>query len=474
MATVNSAAASIRTVDDDVDISYPPTARHSRADILQKQDEAEYGVPDKEPSLVSRETQAVSPPDQGYAWIFLAAAFFVELLCWGFAYSIGVFHAYWTKTLFPQESAATILSLAATLQTGLLYMATVVIGPIITRYPEHRRILGFGGLAMSVGGIVFAAFVSKPWHLLLSAGIIYPIGACFFYTAAQILLYEWFYTRRGLATGVLYAGTGAGGVIFPFLMDALLNKYSYKAALITLAISYGLFGTIAGLFIKPRIPIPRKLRNASSDANTPTKRRIPTVFFKRNTFYVFTISNFIASLGVLLPSVYLPTFATELGLSDQKGTLAVALLNAASIPGLLIIGYLSDHYSTRAVFFAACFGSALCCFLLWGFATKLSVLLVFAMFYGFFGIGFAAIWSKLITIMAKDDPLLPGILYSFIAFGRGAGEAVSGPIADALITRAPMTGARYGYGVGGYGGVLLWTGACFTLASVVGISYRDR
>lgn len=64
--------------------------------------------------------------------------------------------------------------------------------------------------------------------------------------------------------------------------------------------------------------------------------------------------------------------------------------------------------------------------------------------------GFAALWSKLITIMAKDDPLLPGILYSFIAFSRGLGEAVSGPIADALMAHAPMKTAKYGYGTGGY------------------------
>lgn len=81
-------------------------------------------------------------------------------------------------------------------------MMTVLVGPIFTRFPEYRRILGFFGLAISVGGIILSAFASKPWHILLSAGIIYPTGGCIFYTTAAILLYEWFQAKRGLATGV--------------------------------------------------------------------------------------------------------------------------------------------------------------------------------------------------------------------------------------------------------------------------------
>lgn len=135
--------------------------------------------------------------------------------------------------------------------------------------------------------------------------------------------------------------------MFPFLMQALLDHFSYKAAVLSLvsgavrltshratharspilsyaqAIGYGVFGTLASLFIKERIPVPRRLRSATSEV---PRRRIPTVFFRRNTFYVFITANFLASLGVLLPSVYLPSFATELGLSDQKGTLIVAML----------------------------------------------------------------------------------------------------------------------------------------------------
>ena len=38
----------------------------------------------------------------------------------------------------------------------------------------------------------------------------------------------------GFAAGIMYSGTGIGGAIFPFLMQGLLNRFSYKAAVISL------------------------------------------------------------------------------------------------------------------------------------------------------------------------------------------------------------------------------------------------
>jgi hypothetical protein len=72
------------------------------------------------------------------------------------------------------------------------------------------------------------------------------------YLPAATLLFEWFQARRGLASGVMYAGTGEhrsyleicplftfstgiGGTVFPFAMRALLDKFGYKLALIILA-----------------------------------------------------------------------------------------------------------------------------------------------------------------------------------------------------------------------------------------------
>ncbi len=67
------------------------------------------------------------PPDTGYgAWSFLLAGTVVELLVWGLPWSVGVLHEYWAREMFPGQEST--LTLAATLQTGAMYM-TAAIGP---------------------------------------------------------------------------------------------------------------------------------------------------------------------------------------------------------------------------------------------------------------------------------------------------------------------------------------------------------
>ena len=142
-------------------------------------------------------TPAVPPPDTGYAWIFLAAGFLIETLAFGYVFSIGIFHSYWEKTLFPGASASTVITLATTLNGGLMYITAVVIGPVFTRFPQYRPHLQYAGLALSVSGIIASAFATKPWHLVVTAGLMYPLGGCTYYLPAATLLFQWWQSKRG-------------------------------------------------------------------------------------------------------------------------------------------------------------------------------------------------------------------------------------------------------------------------------------
>lgn len=59
---------------------------------------------------------------------------------------------------------------------------------------------------------------------------------------------------------------------------------------------------------------------------------------------------------------------------------------AASVPGLLLMGYLTDKLPLRIIITLCCLGSALACLLLWGFATSVGMLVAFAIAFGFLGL----------------------------------------------------------------------------------------
>ena len=118
-------------------------------------------------------------------------------------------------------------------------------------------------------------------------------------------------------------------------------------------------------------------------------------------------------------------YASDLGISKPNGSILLAIMNgkcgaghkpftyhtdadvlvltAASVPGLLILGYLSDKAPLRAVISLSCFGSALSCIFLWGFATNSGALVAFVVLFGFLGLSFSALWTKLITVIARKS-----------------------------------------------------------------------
>ena len=171
--------------------------------------------------------------------------------------------------------------------------------------------------------LVASAFVTKPWHLILTIGILYPFGggeSCLHlaartplmsaaYMPAAILLFEWFHAKRGLASGIMYAGTGAGGAIFPLIVSALLKGVGYKATMIGLGVGSLIIGNTCIFFIKRRIPLP-SARTDGTPAHGLAERRHKKVdwsFMKRRTFFAGMMTIFVTSLGNFVPSVWLPS-----------------------------------------------------------------------------------------------------------------------------------------------------------------------
>lgn len=113
----------------------------------------------------------------------------------------------------------------------------------------------------------------------------------------------------------------------------------------------------------------------------------------------------ISKLTILLFSA----FANDLKLSTTSGTLALALMNgerfvhchnlskfstnepatATSVPGVVVIGGMSDKFDLRVAIAVSTIGSALSILLVWGFTANLVPLLFFACLYGFFSSGYA-------------------------------------------------------------------------------------
>ncbi|KAG8935189.1 hypothetical protein FRC01_007422 [Tulasnella sp. 417] len=384
------------------------------------------------------ETAVSLPPiDTGFdAYAYLVSAWMLELLVWSFPFSYGVFLNYYITVLFPPDDPQlNLLPVVGTLSSGIIY-------------------IGFLGLLLCVLGLVGAGFATRPVHLVVTQGVIYSIGGNLLYFPVLTYLMEWFSVKRGLANGILFTGTGLGGVVVPFITEVLLRRYGHKITFFILAAIFGGLALPAFVYAKPRLPVAQASATATLDKS----------FLKDQVFWVFFISNTIQAFANFLPGIYLPSFAKDLKLSTTSGTLALALMNATSVPGLIIMGVMSDKFDLRVSISVSTVGSALAILLVWGFTAELAPLLFFACLYGFFSSGF-------ISVISTEDPRVHSTLMSLFASSRGLGNVLSGPLSTGLMRHSPFyDNVKYGYGVKGYGSLILFAGLGM-LASTTAIAY---
>lgn len=99
---------------------------------------------------------------------------------------------------------------------------------------------------------------------------------------------------------------------------------------------------------------------------------------------------------------------------------------------MVFLGFLADHLPIHYAVPIGTGGAALASLLLGGLSTGTPMLIVFAIAFGFFGVGSFAFAPKMVTVLAKGDLALSEHLISIFLAVTGAGNIVSGPIATAL------------------------------------------
>ena len=297
----------------------------------------------------------------------------------------------------------------------------------------------------------------------------------------MIILNTWFVKRRGVAYGILFATCDLFGVGWSFLANFLLIKLGLRKTTLIFAAVIFIVSTPSILFIRergaksifssgPEDPIPQTPVIGSSTPKPEMyekyaiiKRGSTKRFYHCYIFYVLALSNLAQALAYYLPFIYLPSFTTALGYTSEQGAMILALANFAQIFGEVGFGLLSDYVNVHVLVVISSTIVAMSTFLLWGFASNLSMLVAYALVFGASGAGFIALWARMGTLFGeKDAPMV----YSVMCAGRGLGSIVSGPISSAIVQGAVVKGA---YGAGRYQYLVLFVGLSLTASVALGL-----
>nr|XP_019045148.1 hypothetical protein I302_05535 [Kwoniella bestiolae CBS 10118]OCF24078.1 hypothetical protein I302_05535 [Kwoniella bestiolae CBS 10118] len=304
-------------------------------------------------------------PEGGYGWVVVGCCMTFAALTMGWGVAWGVFQAHYAEYTFPEQ--ASNLSIIGGLFALLQNTTSFVAGKIGDKF-GFKRVL-FISVFVYWLALFLASWSTRLWQITLTQGVLTGVGVGICQPMFFSLPSQWFYKKRGLASGLAIAGAGFGGAIGTLIIRALLKAIGpHKTLLIYSFINLALM-TIAALLVRTQPNSPEaRAKGKGPWFDKRVWRLVPFHFLALclllNTFgYWCVLYSF---YNILISSIQLP----------------LSLLNFCAGVGRISIGYAADKLGAMNTFVFVCMASSAAILALWLPATTYNVIVAFGVIYG--------------------------------------------------------------------------------------------
>jgi sugar phosphate permease len=325
------------------------------------------------------------PRRRHYAWTVLALCFFAILCAQGVRLSFGAFVRPWEETFGASRgSIALIGSLSFLVYGG----SQPFVGRAVDRF-GIRRTLALSTLVVAAG-LALSAAAQSTWQLALSYGIVASLGfGGASGVAASVAVTYWFTARRGLAFALVEAGFGAGQLL---LVPTALFAVSAAGWRATLLGGAALLAAVVAPVLWRRLrdrpedvglePIGGPLAPVAVDPASGAPAVGLRGLARSRGFWLLAAPFFVCGITTTgFVDTHLIPLAQDRGIPSGTTGLAVALLAAANVSGILASGPLADRVDNRLLL-AALYGTRGLSFVVLALLVSGPALVGFAMLFG--------------------------------------------------------------------------------------------
>lgn len=311
------------------------------------------------------------------------------------------------------------------------------------------RVVMPAGSAMMAGGFVSMTFVTEPWMLYPTFGVLVIGGSTILgYIGHSATLPLWFQRRRGLAVGLAFAGVGVGALTVLPLAEAIIKADGWREACWTIAaIVFGLLAPL-NLIVQRRRPADIGLLPdgvaapppaiANEDRPPPSEGPSAREATRTPAFWFLAIATFGMLWNWYAAQVHQTQFLLDVGFDSDMAALALAFVSAGGVFGQIFGGWLSDRIGREGAWTVGCLGFAVCflCFILLGrnpaAAPNEALLWAMVAAQGLIGYGLTAVYASAPAdlFQGRNYSTIFGILSVFSSLGGGAGPYVTGRAFD--------------------------------------------
>lgn len=353
-------------------------------------------------------------PDGGHGWVIASACavitwwFVGTTYCWGIIQSALV-----AEGLGTPATLSYVGSLTVTFISILALASASVISHVGAR---GTAIMGVSLLGL--GGILSGFATRSVVGLFLTNGIFTGMGVALCFMVCSTTPAQYFYRKRGLANGIVFAGGGLGGAVISFIMEALIAKLGVPWTFRIIGMMTLATGLPAAWLIRERVPV-------------KSRSRIEWRLFRDPQFVIIFTAGAVGTFPLFVPPFFLPLYVNSLGLSSTTAAGLLAGFNFASAIGRIGCGALCDAFGALNTLFTSLAICALSMLILWPASTSLAPLAAFVCINGLSNGGFFATMPTVVGNIFGSARL--SVAMGMIVSGWAGGYLMGAPIAGYLL-----------------------------------------
>lgn len=345
------------------------------------------------------------PPDGGWGWVVVAAAFISIGFSYAFPKAVTVFFKEIQEIFHTTYSEIAWIS---SIMLAVMYAGGPISSVLVNKYGS-RPVVIVGGLLCCLG-MVLASFATSVIQLYLTMGFIGGLGLAFNLQPALTIIGKYFYKKRPMANGLAMAGSPVFlSTLAPF-NQYLFNTYGWKGSFLILG-GILLNSCVAGSLMRPLGPqqAPSDSKNKTgvsteaSDPKTTQKKPLSErvlkyldfTLFKHRGFLIYLSGNVIMFLGFFAPVIFLAPYAKDQGIDEYSAAFLLSVMAFVDMFARPAGGFIANSKLIRPriqYFFSFAIMFTGVCHLLCPLAKDYTSLVVYAVF---FGLGFGSVSSVL-------------------------------------------------------------------------------
>lgn len=327
-----------------------------------------------------------------------------------------------------------VISGASSLAYFLSGLFAVLVGRLNDIYGP-RKLMSIAAIFFGVGFMLMSR-VTELWQLFLYYGIVFGIGLSAVDVIALTTTARWFSSSRGMMTGIVKVGTGAGQFAIPFLASVLISLYGWRQSYLIMGA-----GALIALYLIAQVlkrdpdefsNRGKRLRPAKDvcdavpqdDQGLSSAEALQTV-----QMLILCSVTFLIVFCMLIILVHIVPHASDVGLSGPQAAGVLSTIGAVSMVGRFVCGMAIDRVGSKSIMvvcFIVLIGS-----LLWlQISDAVWMLYLFAAVYGLAHGGF---FTAISPIVAEIFGIVShGAIFGIVVFSGTTGGAIGPVVAGQL------------------------------------------